>query len=190
MTIQPLIRCGIAAICLLCVSSLTAATIKLKSGTVHEGRITGLIVLKGQNKESQSEKNPGKTTYTASYAVINGSDITAIDEQGVHQTGGRAVGMMVASQDGAPLEDLDTVHTGINLTPGPFSIGYTKAGGSVIRVGGRSGQAVITRDQVLGEYRENREKKDAEIRPVLEIETAVGIVKVPVAELAELKPTE
>jgi len=169
---------------------LCAATIKLKSGTVHEGKITGLIVLKGEAKEYPSEKNPGKTTYSASYAVINGADITAIDAEGIHQRAGRAAGMMVVSQDGAPLDDLDAVRTGLDLRPGPFSVSYTKAGGSVIRIGGRSGEATVSRDQVLGEYRKDLKKNESEIRPVLEIETTAGIVIVPVAELAALKPRE
>ena len=36
-----------------------AATIKTKAGATHEGKIAGLIVLKGRYAEAPSEKNPG-----------------------------------------------------------------------------------------------------------------------------------
>lgn len=165
-----------------------AATIKTKAGAIHEGKIAGLIVLKGRYEETPSEKNPGQKVYTARYVVVNGHDLEKIDEQGVHLGGGRVTGIFSVEQEGTPLDDLDVVHTGLQIPEGGFlSRGYTKAGGSMFRMGGRAG-AVISRDTVLGEYREDREKKESVLRPIIEIETAGGVVKVPVAELVELKP--
>ena len=165
-----------------------AATIKTKAGILHEGKISGLIVLKGRYAETPSEKTPGQKVYSARYVVVNGSDVEKIDEQGIHQKGGRVIGIFSVEQEGAPLDDLDVVRTGLQIPEGGFlSRGYTKAGGSMFRLGGRADKA-ITRDTVLGEYREDGEKKESVLRPVLEIETATGVVKVPVTELVEFKP--
>lgn len=165
-----------------------AASIKTKSGVIHEGELTGLIVLKGRYEEAASEKTPGQKVYSARYVVANGYDIEKIDEQGVHQKGGRVIGILSVEQEGTPLDDLDVVRAGLQIPEGGFlARGYTKAGGTIFRLGGRADK-VVTRDTVLGEYREDREKKESELRPALEIETANGVVKVPVAELVELKP--
>ena len=164
-----------------------AASIKTKSGATHEGKLAGLIVLKGRYEEAASEKNPGQKVYSARYVVANGYDIEKIDEQGVHQKGGRVIGILSVEQEGSPLDDLDVVRAGLDMPESPFAVGYTKAGGTIVRLGGRA-EKVVTRDTVLGEYRKDRGKKESELRSALEIETANGVVKVPVAELVELKP--
>lgn len=181
-------KCVLLVLGLLIAGLAHAATIKTKSGSVHDGKISGLIALKGRYEETPSEKTPGQKVYSGRYVVVNGYDIEKIDEQGVHQKGGRVLVIFSVEQEGAPLDDLDVVRTGLQIPEGGFlSRGYTKAGGSMFRLGGRADK-VITRDTVLGEYREDREKKESELRPVIEIETAAGTVKVPVAELVELKP--
>ena len=104
-----------------------AATIKTKAGIVYDGKISGLIVLKGRYKEEPSDKDASKTKYSARYVVINGTDITAVDESGVHQAGNRAVGIMAVSQDDAPLDDFDVLRAGLDMPEGPFAVALLPA---------------------------------------------------------------
>jgi hypothetical protein len=83
---------------------------------------------------------------------------------------------------------LDVLGSGLKIKPGPFSTGTTKAAGTITRVDGPPAQPTPTRDAVLGEYREQSANNKAELRDVIEIETAKGIVKVPVADLVQLAP--
>lgn len=175
------VRGGLAAFLLFSLSAV-AATIKDKSGAVHEGKIHGTIVLKADERETQSEQDPSKTVYWASYTVINGSDIAAIDAKGIHLGSGQPVGRFDVKQEDAPLDDADVVRTSVKIPPGPFGAATTKAAGTVTRVEyhGKS----PSRDTVVGEYRADGEK--SEVRHVIEIETAKGVVKVPVADLAPI----
>lgn len=167
---------GLIAALLFSVSA-SAATLKLKSGVVHEGKIHGLIVLKGNAGEAPWEADPSKNTYTATYTIINGADLTAIDEKGIHAA--KAAGIFDVTQNGDPLEDLDIVRTALKIQGGsPY--GTTKAAGTVTRVD--RPLANPTRDGVLGEYRPEK----PELLPTIEIETAKGVVKVPVAEIVQL----
>ena len=183
MNFNRTLRGGLAAFFAVCLSA-AAATLKVKSGAVHEGNVLGRVVLKGKEKETPSDADPSKTVYTATYTVINGADLTAIDEKGIR--GGRPVAVMAVTQEDAPLDDLDIVRSGLRIKPGPFAAGSTKAAGSIALVGGQAEQATASRDAVLGEYREENDK--AELRPAIEIETASGVVKVPVADLVPLAP--
>ena len=176
------IRGSLAAFLILSLSA-SAATLTVKSGAVHEGKVHGLIVLKGDDRETQSEQDPSKTVYWASYTVLNGSDVAAIDAKGVRLGSGQPVGRFDVKQEDAPLDDVDVVRTSLKIPPGPFGAGTTKAAGTVTRVADRAGQGP-RRDTVLGEFRAEGDK--AELRLVIEIETAQGVVKVPVADLLPL----
>jgi len=178
------IRGSLAAFIILSLSA-AAATLKVKSGAVHEGKVNGLIVLKGDERETLSEQDPSKTVYWASYTVLNGSDLAAIDAKGVHLGSGQPVGRFDVMQEDAPLDDADVVRTGLRIPPGPFGTGTTKAAGTVSRVEDRTGPGP-RRDTILGEFRTEGDK--VELRPAIEIETAQGIVKVPVEDLSPLAP--
>jgi hypothetical protein len=170
---------ALAAFLLFCVTA-TGATIKVKSGAVHEGKIQGVIVLKGNERETTSEADPSKTVYAATYTVLNGADITAIDEKGVHGTG-KPVGVLDVTQEGDTLDDLDIVRTGLKIKPGPSAFASTKKAGTITRVDHRAPSSPAP-DAIIGDFRE----AGGELRPTLEIETAKGIVKVPVADLASV----
>jgi hypothetical protein len=120
--------------------------------------------------------------------VINGSDIAVIDEKGVRHGGDQPAGVLNVTQEDAPLDDLDVVRSGLRIKPGPFATGATQAAGTITRVDRSPDQATPTRASVLGEYREQGANNPAELRPVIEIETASGTVKVPVADLVQLAP--
>ena len=178
------IRGSLAAFILLSLSA-AAATLKVKSGAVHEGKVHGLIVLKGDEQETLSEQDPSKSVYWASYTVLNGSDLAAIDARGVHLGSGQPVARFEVKQEDAPLDDVDVARTGLRIPSGPFGTGTTKAAGTVSRVEDRTGQGP-RRDTILGEFRTEGDK--VELRPEIEIETAQGIVKVPVEDLLPLAP--
>jgi hypothetical protein len=175
------LRGGLAAFLLLSLSA-AAATLTTKSGAKHEGKIHGTIVLKGDERETQSEQDPSKSVYWASYTIFNGADIVGIDAKGVHLGSAKPIGRYDVKQEDAPLDDADVVRTSLKIPPGPFGAATTKAAGTVTRVEYHGKET--SRDAVAGEYRVEGDK--SELRPVLEIETAKGIVKVPVADLVPL----
>jgi hypothetical protein len=161
----------------------SAATIEKKDGTAVVGNISGLIVQRGEIKKSPSEKNPGKTVQTASYYLTNGAEISAIDKKGLHKDSDKIV-FIVVSQEEFPLEDLDVLNKGIDAPPSFFSVVYTKAGGTVVRMGGRSAQpSAVSKDVILGEYRQDRDTREAQLIPAIEVVTAAGPVKIAVSDI-------
>jgi predicted porin len=173
---------------LLCAVAAQAATIKKKDGQIVEGKIVGLVVQKDEAKEASSEKHPGQKSYTVSYDLTNGSDITAIDEEGVHQEG-RLVAFLVASQEGSPPDDADAVKTGVELPAGAFSLGQLKGDGTVIRAGGQSrDKRRVKSNRLVGQYRVDPATKKGTLEPSLEVATAGGTVKIPVEEIVGFKP--
>ena len=172
MTFSRLAGGSLAAAFLLCLPA-SAATIKVKSGAVHEGTIQGQIVLKGSEREATSEADPSKTVYYASYTVVNGADLAAIDEKGVRS--GTPAGVFDVTQEGDTIDDADVVRSGLKI-PASAAFGSTKKAGTIAR----ASRPTPARDAVLGEFRDN------ELRPEIEITTAKGVVKVPVEDLVPL----
>jgi hypothetical protein len=156
-----------------------------------EGNITGLIVQKGEIKESQSKDNPSKKSYAVSYELTNGSEIAAIDEEGVHQDGDKILSLTV-SQEGTPPDDNEVLESGMNVSEQammpPIIMVRTPAGGMVVRISGKSETRQRTSANVLlGEYRLDPETKKARIIPALEVKTVSGVITIPVQNILTFK---
>ncbi|OGU42091.1 MAG: hypothetical protein A2315_09370 [Ignavibacteria bacterium RIFOXYB2_FULL_35_12] len=178
---------SILLIYLLIQNATFATQVKLKNGKVLEGTINGLIVQKEETKKSPSEKDPKKVVYNASYYLTNGEEIGLIDEQGVHKNSNKVV-IINCSQEETPLNDLDVVETGINAPESPFSVSYTEAGGTVVRIGGRSSNPTsVSKDTLLGVYRADPKTGKGQIILEIEIVTEKGLVKVPIKSIVEFK---
>jgi WD40 repeat protein len=179
----------IAALLLVCTLATTitfAATIKKKNRQVVNGEIQGLIV---QRENISASREGGKITYSAKYQLVNGSEVSAIDEGGVHWTTNK-VSFFSVSQEDTPLDDVDVLETGMNTPPGSIFGGYTKAGGLVVAIGGRTLEEGGTcSDKLLGEFRINPLTKKGQIIPALELATANGTVKISVIEIVAFKKT-
>lgn len=168
----------------------TASNNPVEGIKLVEGNINGLIVLKGEVKESQSKDNPSKMAYTVSYELINGSEIAAIDQEGVHQDSDKIVFLNV-SQEGTPPDDNEVLETGMNISEQammPVLMARTPAGGLVVRISGRSkSKQRTTTDALLGEYRVDPQTKKGRIMPALEVNTAGGMVTIPVQNIPKFK---
>ena len=155
-----------------------------------EGKILGLIVQKGELKESVSEKDPSKKSYTVSYYLTNGDKIAAIDEAGVHKETDEVLFINVA-QDGTPPEDDDAVQTGMGQAdaPGmPVMMAFTAGGGTAIRMSGRSKSKRSTdANALLGEYRLDPGTNKGKIYPEVKVETEGGPVTVPVGSFIKFR---
>lgn len=174
------------ALLILMASTVFAAKIKKKNGQVVEGEIKGTIVLKSIG-QSRSKEDPKVTVYSVQYALISGNEIDVIDEKGVHKTSNRFAFFSV-SQENTPPDDNEVIEIGVNMPSGPFSFGYTKKGGTVVRLGGTKYESGGTNtNTLLGEIRKNPKTGKTEIVPAIEIVTSSGTVKIPVTEIVDFK---
>lgn len=174
--------------------SAPGATDKTLGGTrLVEGLIKGLIVQKGDVTESQSKDNPTKKTYTVSYELTNGDEISAIDEQGVHQDSDKILFLNVSQED-TPPDDKEVLETGMNISEqafAPLLMARTPAGGLVVRITGKSkAKQRTTADVVLGEYRLDPETKKGRLITALEVNTDGGVVTIPVQNILKFKEKE
>lgn len=172
-------------------SSGPAANSKPPEGIKQvEGNIKGLIVQKGAVKESQSKDSPPKTSYTVSYELTNGSEIAAIDEEGVHQDSDSILFLNV-SQEGTAPDDNEVLEAGMNISDQgmmPILMARTPGGGLVVRVAGKSKLKQRTNtDALIGEYRLDPQTKKGRIIPALEVTTDGGIVTIPVQNIPKFK---
>lgn len=153
-----------------------------------EGEIKGLIVQKGKLEQSPSEKNSAVMSYTVSYYLSNGNEIAAIDEAGIHRVGNR-MAMLVVSQDGTPPDDVDALQSGMAMPDG-MMLGFTSAGGTIFRVGGRTAKETDAHT-LLGEFRVDPQTRKGRVIPALEINTEKGMVTIPVKRLVKfIEPVE
>ena len=162
-----------------------AATVKKRDGSVVEGTISGLIVQKGQVEEGAGDG--GKKTFTASYKLINGGDIAAIDEDGVHRKG-NTFAFATVTEKAAPLDDFVALETVANLARGQW-MAYTATGGQVVALGGTTaGSGGADPTPVLGEYRKAGPGGKAQLLRSLEITTPQGTVSVSIADVVPFRP--
>lgn len=152
---------------------------------IVEGNISGLIVQKGPVKQGPSEKDPTKTLYTGSYSLINGGEISAIDKDGVHKDG-RTLLLVSISQPDTPFDDTEVLQIAMDMPEGAFFGSFTKAGGTVIRIGGTGKQTAST-DALLGEFRVDPETKKGRIIPAVEIKSDAGPITIPVKNFVAFK---
>jgi hypothetical protein len=141
-------------------TSLFAATIKKKNGDVLEGKLEGMIVQR-EGKES-----------SVTYSIRKGSDVVAIDEQGVTFKKGSKVDMLMLYMEGKSAEEIE-------------SLGGK--GGQFVRMSGNSDKEVKVSVPLLGEYKGNlndNEIKGAVIGSI-RIKTKTGIITIPVDEIVE-----
>ncbi len=67
-----------------------------------EGIINGLVVQKGETKVSKAESDTSKLSYNVSYILINGKDILAINEEGLHKKSEAVIILNVSQEDMPP----------------------------------------------------------------------------------------
>lgn len=172
-------------------NSTPAAADKALDGIkLVEGLIKGLIVQKGEVTESQSKDNPPKKTYTVSYELTNGNEIAAIDAEGVHQDSDKVLFLNVSQED-TPPDDNEVLETGMNISEQSFTpvlMARTPAGGLVVRISGKAKATQRTNANVLlGEYRLDPDTKKARLVPALDVNTAGGVVTIPVQNILKFK---
>lgn len=97
-------RLWLIMLCLFVATPLLAATIKKKDGQVLEGEIKGLLVVKSNLTV------PGDET-TPIYYLMNGKDISVIDEEGVHLREGSPGGSATVTASGVRPTDEEVLAT-------------------------------------------------------------------------------
>ncbi|HLG15347.1 MAG TPA: hypothetical protein VJH03_12710 [Blastocatellia bacterium] len=137
-----------------------AASVKKKNGEVVEGKIQARIVQR-QAKEG-----------SVSYVIRKGSDITAIDEQGVHFKKGSKVDDLTIFMEGKSATEIEALGG---------------KGGFVLHITGETKEAATDSNPLLGEYRGDASRKEIKgvIFSVINIQTKTGIVTIPVEEIVE-----
>lgn len=157
-----------------------AATIKKKNGQIIKGEINGIVVQGGSELVTGS---PGG--YGALYYTPKGEQIESIDEDGVHyRPGARIRYVSIGQKD--KIDDSEAAGVAIEMENN-----FT----AMFDYSGKHGMASVKSDtmsldnpakfKLLGEYR--KEGSTGKIIPALEVNTAKGIVLVPIAEIVEFK---
>ncbi len=103
----------------------------------------------------------------------------------MHKDGSTIV-LLSVSQEGTPFDDIEVLQTGVDMPEGAFFGAFTKAGGSIIRIGG-SGKPTSSTDMLLGEFRVDPGTRKGRIIPALEITTDAGPVTIPVKNFITFK---
>jgi len=179
---------GALAICALLVSMVftsadatqsPATTIKRKGGQVTRGEIKGLIV-QGQTGDVSEGSLSG---HGALYFVVEGKDIEAIDEEGIHYKRARYI---LVGQKGTP-DPIEILETYVKFTNGDMMASLTYSGrhdGASVQVDSIETTAPV-RLKLLGEFRMEDSKR--KLIPALEINTGKGVVSIPVEEIVEFR---
>lgn len=158
------------------------ATIKKKNGEVVKGQINGIVV---QGK-SGPVSTGSKTGYGALYYAGKGTDIEAIDEEGVHYKSSAKVGYVNIGQKG-PINDSEAARVAVEDS---FTAMFDYSGNNgmaSVNFGSSFGSSASTKLPVLGEYRKDGDGKTGKIIPVLEVSTAKGTTSVPIEEIVAFK---
>jgi hypothetical protein len=158
------------------------ATVKKRNGTTAEGEIDGTIVQKGVSRPKSGSRS-ATAERAATYILVDGSDVDAIDERGVTAHGYYTI--IEASRAG-PLDDKYIVDWGSKYKGG-MQFGKLGDGTSVMVIGAKLGElatekaAQQRRLPLLGSFKcVNGECK---IVPAIQIATATGIVRVPIRDI-------
>ena len=201
-------KAGVYALCTILLCALAsvpvfATKIKKRDGQIVEGVIKGVIV-----QRETSKTNEG---YFAKYYPLNGKDIDAVDEDGLHLTkGSPSIVYEVGPEKKLPadVEILQMAMTDIN---GDYPIGVRvnpDTGVTVIHVGGgefdvksffansindytvfkikRGPDRAISPGQLLSTVRMEKGKMTG-INPVLEVNTSQGAVVIPLNQIVDFK---
>jgi hypothetical protein len=169
-----------------------ATTVKKKDGQTLEGEIKGVIVQKG----SLDKYEGASTKAYFSYNVIQGRDITLIDEHGIHLAEGSK--FLYVLVDGATppnnQEDIEALY----LANHEKEIISLSSGGStniVFTLPDSKRKMVPTylpatelgaSDKLVGELRLEKKWK-GKIIPAIEIVTKDGMATIPVTEIIDFK---
>jgi hypothetical protein len=153
---------------------------------VVEGTIKGLIVQKSAVKQGPSEKDPTKTVYSGSYSLINGSEVGAIDEEGVHKQGTTIV-LISVTQEGTTFDDTEVLQLAMDMPEGAFFGTRTKEGGTIFRIGG-SGKPTTSPDTLLGEFRIDPATRKGRLIHAVEVTSDTELVTIPVKNFIAFKP--
>jgi len=169
-------------------SARGASNKALEGVKLVEGNIRGLIVQKGDVKESQSKDNPSKKSYTVTYQLTNGSEISAIDEAGVHLDSDKILSVIVTQEGALPDDEV----LGMSLSEGamalPVFMARTSAGGLVVRINGKAKTRRRTSAAaLLGEYRLDPVAMKPRVIPHLEVSTLSGTVTIPVQDMVTFR---
>lgn len=170
--------CAVGCVAILLISAPGfGATIKKNKGDTVEGQLRGLIVQKGPVKDSGAS---GEDRYRVTYFTTNGSDVSLIDEAGIHVVAGAVIGVWVVSQ-GTPPDDLEALETAAG--PATFLRRLPKGGG--LMASGKLGKEGPVPERLLGTFVMG--DKSGSLLPYVEVQTERGAVKVQVPEFAAFK---
>jgi hypothetical protein len=188
-------------VCLLAGSSALAARVKKKNGEVIEGQIKGTVVAR-KTEGSFVKMEGGRESFSATYALIRGGDVQAIDEAGISiLTGYCAVAL--AGKDAA-LDDVAVIRHTLRRPFGSFLVLDTAKDGTKLMIltikPDKDAFQKLRKDfqpdwrfaevisdvgtvnaPLLGEYRE--EKGQPRLIPAIELKTKQGVVTVALEEV-------
>ena len=176
--------CAISLLSLLLRADPAAsASVKKKNGQTVKGEISGRLVQKG--------KLPPDSGYTYVYFIVEGRNVTVIDEAGVHLDEGAKV-IMIGVRGAASPDDWESVAVGYGFAERMTGSG---AWGRISVTGECCGIRVIDAkaiaDKLLGEFRVSPKTEvtpfKAELMPFVELKTQGGIMRIPIAEIVEIR---
>jgi hypothetical protein len=178
-----LVKLRIGAVCLLLATPLLAATVKKQNGEIVKGQIMHLVV---QQEEVQKEfdREENRNTFSTTFYAINGPEITAIDEEGIHTLPGSVVGVFIVVGNTVPPDPLEVMQTaeGPSL-PAPLGLRTLRKGGGFVAVA-RRGLEKPTTGKLLGYY--TIEGGKGRLVPALEVITETGKVTLPLRGLVAI----
>lgn len=181
------------------------ANVKRKDGQMVKGKLKGLLVLKGEVKQTE-----GKARYNVVYEVVNAQDIDLINEEGVREPEGSLSLMVFADGEKIPPDDIevleaigkkesfgtirlerlpDTASMSLKQTlqklamPSVESLSLKDGGMKVFS--GRNRKATVSTLKILGEFRISQGK--GSIVPAMEVITENGVVTIPIQEIIAFK---
>ncbi len=148
-----------------------AAKITRKNGQSVEGKASGLVVLRGDNEKG------------ATFIILNGEDITALDGAGVHFRPGSVVGVLISTEPKTdPAEALEIWTTYPPPPGGGLWLKGTRDGG-IITMAKRGKEENPLRNKVLGTFEMAEEK--GRLIPKLGVETSQGVLTLAVQDLPD-----
>jgi hypothetical protein len=169
--------------------SAQAATIKMKDGTSVSGDIVGTVVQKGQIKEADSADTKGKKAYNVSYYLVEGSDVSTIDEEGLAERGQPFRVFGAVRDEKAPV-DAEVIEDGISAAEGAMlAFAGEKGDTKVMRMSLRNTTKQPHAEQVVGSYYVDPATHKGKFMPYLQVRVADGkVIRVQTSDVVVFKP--
>lgn len=153
---------------------LSATTIRKKNGDVVDGQIRGTILLKER----------GAAVF---YCAIDGKDVLGIDQDGVHAVAGKALSVLGLEVKN-PAEVLEAIQwlRDRRIRSKSLLLKDLPSGGQALgSYTGFEKPCPQKNQELLGEFRVDKKKRKIEVIPAVEVDTANGVVTIPVNEVVE-----